>query len=550
MLDILSLAHGPYLVLAGLLLFTLFPVAQWVVSTLRPRSFPPGPPVIPGLGNLLQIPTQKPYLKFHTWAKQYGDLISLKTGTGNLVVINNPKIVHELFVKRGAIYSNRPVSHVNTKHIWYGPEDKAAAILQYDEYYRRWRKCFQYILSTAGIKRILPLLEAESSKLCYKFLDDEAPYKESVRNWVLGLPLIATSGRRLEDMPPGYASDFFQTQEDFLKLLVPGAAPPVDVFPILAYVPEFLAKWKSEARRLRGLFNEDAWRFVTDGRKQYAQIQENPDSVRFEGLIAKILREQSSPETTKGDRHFTDLELGYLAQAVVGATVDTTTAAFETLMCCFAAFPHVLKRAQEEVDRLAGDKPPTGELVGDLVYLKACISEVLRWRPVAASAVPHTLATDDRFGDYVFPKGTTFIANAWTIHRNENEYERPEEFDPERFVKNPYGFRTDNNPASQEKLDSSGRRALYTFGSGRRQCPGEQFAFTSTTLAASKLIWAFDVLPPLEGVDLSIESGYEDGLLSRPKDPRVVFKLRSETRRGALAQDTARLEAIAMEMLG
>lgn len=124
-------AYGPYTAVAGLLFLVLFSVARWVISTLRPQNFPPGPPVIPGLGNLLQIPPRKPYLKFHAWSKQYGDLFSLKTGAGNLVVINNPAIVHELFDKRGAIYSNRPVSHVLTKYIWYGPEDKSAAIMQY-----------------------------------------------------------------------------------------------------------------------------------------------------------------------------------------------------------------------------------------------------------------------------------------------------------------------------------------------------------------------------------------------------------------------------------
>lgn len=124
---------GPYTAaLTGLVCLIFYPLVRWVASTLRPPNFPPGPPVIPGLGNLHQIPSQKPYLKFHAWARQYGDLFSLKTGAGNLVVINDPAIVHELFDRRGAIYSDRPESHIYTKYIWYGPEDKAASVLQYD----------------------------------------------------------------------------------------------------------------------------------------------------------------------------------------------------------------------------------------------------------------------------------------------------------------------------------------------------------------------------------------------------------------------------------
>lgn len=157
--------------------------------------------------------------------------------------------------------------------------------------------------------------------------------------------------------------------------MVPGSAPPVDVFPILKHVPEFWAKWKTEARRIRGIFVEDAWRLLVDGKRQRAQIEAEPGSHRFEGLIAKLLRERDAADPSKG-RPFSDLELGYIGQALIGAAVDTTSATFESLMYCLAAFPEVLRKAQEEVDRVSGDAPPTGDHVNELPYLKACISEV------------------------------------------------------------------------------------------------------------------------------------------------------------------------------
>lgn len=148
----------------------------------------------------------------------------------------------------------------------------------------------------------------------------------------------------------------------------------------------------------------------------------------------------------------------------------------------------------------------------------------------------------------MFPKGTSFIANAWTIHRNEREYERPDDFVPERFLRHPHGLRTIKLTA--EELEGGGRRALYTFGSGRRQCPGEQFAFTTIMLAASKVIWAFDVLPPEGGLDTSIETGYKDGTVTEPVDPTVVFRRRDEGRCRGLTEDARRTEAIARGLLG
>lgn len=122
---------------------------------------------------------------------------------------------------------------------------------------------------------------------------------------------------------------------------------------------------------------------------------------------------------------------------------------------------------------------------------------------------------------------------------------------PERFVKHPYGFRrSDNAPETEDDLEKSGRRALYVFGSGRRQCPGDKFAFAAVMLAASKVIWAFGVLPPPGGVDVSIKTGYKDGVVTEPVDPTVVFKFRDASREAALVEDGARTDGIAREMMG
>lgn len=137
-----------------------------------------------------------------------------------------------------------------------------------------------------------------------------------------------------------------------------------------------------------------------------------------------------------------------------------------------------------------------------------------------------------------------FIANAWTIHRNEDEYDRPDEFIPERFIQNPFGFRE-----SVDVKDGS-RRALYAFGSGRRQCPGELFAYSTISLTLSKLLWAYDVLPPPEGVDISIETGFLDGLVTQPVKPNVLFRLRDEKREEGVVEDLRRAEAFSKEILG
>lgn len=178
--------------------------------------------------------------------------------------------------------------------------------------------------------------------------------------------------------------------------------------------------------------------------------------------------------------------------------------------------------------------------------------QVLRWRPTAPIGLPRASSKDDRFRDYFFPKGTVFIINAWTISRNENYYDHPEDFDPERFVRHPYGLRT-SRPSSvaEAEWQTCGCRSLYTFGSGRRICPGEQFAFSTMLVAAAKILWAFDVLPPPgKGVDVNIETGYNTATVTEAIDPSVHLRLRDEKREAGLVEDFLRTAADAREALG
>jgi cytochrome P450 len=59
-------------------------------------------------------------------------------------------------------------------------------------------------------------------------------------------------------------------------------------------------------------------------------------------------------------------------------------------MYTLALHPEVMKKAQEEVDRVVGDKRlPNFEDEGELVYVRALVKEVLRWKPPTETSIPH-----------------------------------------------------------------------------------------------------------------------------------------------------------------
>ncbi|PVH99883.1 cytochrome P450 [Periconia macrospinosa] len=528
---------------AAIIVTTALTLIRWTLGTLRPKNFPPGPRITPGLGNLLQMPLSKPYLTFHKWFKSYGDLVGVKVGTGNMVIINSPDIVNELFDRRGAYYSGRPYNHILSKHVFPLPEDKAVTVLQYDDYYRRWRKSLNYILGPGGVNRVTPVLEAEAANFSRLCLDGGENYIRNLHYWALAGPIAITCGKRLENLPADYTETFVHGQDVLLELITPGVAPPVDVFPILKYVPEWLgASWKAAARKVHDIHLTDRLMYLDYGKDQRARIKKDPSSIGLPCLMAKILEDQEANPNAPG---FTDIELAHLGANMGGVAVDTTAVTLKSMMLLFACYPEVMRKVQAEVDRVGNGKPPTAEHLDQLVYLRACISETLRFRPTTPSALPHTLDKDDIFKGYFFTKGTVFLANAWTLNHNEEDYDRPEEWIPERFLENAYGLR----PERFAPATLGSRRALYAFGSGRRICPGIDFAFTSLLLASSKILWAHDVLPPLEGVDISIETGYEDGVVTAPKNPAVLLRLRDEKRKDGIMEDFERTNAVARSLI-
>jgi hypothetical protein len=88
-------------------LFTLF---VWRISRIgrRPKNLPPGPPTLPIIGNLHQMPKENVHLQFQKWAQKYGPVYSLVLGTKVTIVLSSDVAVKELLDKRSSIYSSRP----------------------------------------------------------------------------------------------------------------------------------------------------------------------------------------------------------------------------------------------------------------------------------------------------------------------------------------------------------------------------------------------------------------------------------------------------------
>ena len=193
-------------------------------------------------------------------------------------------------------------------------------------------------------------------------------------------------------------------------------------------------------------------------------------------------------------------------------------ASFETIVLALTAHPEALRKVQAEVDEVlgAGMETPLAEDIDrtKLPYLHACIMEVLRWHATTPITLPREMQADVELRGYYIPAGTTIMTNVWTIQRDPAFYEEPDSFMPERYIKHPLGIK--------EGAPTQNRKALYTFGFGRRECPGKEFYFQQMEITMAQVIWAFDFVPTGK-LDTDIRTGFVFGVASRPNPLQMKF---------------------------
>jgi len=74
----------------------------------RTQGLPPGPRLLPIIGNLHLAPSKNPWDKYKQLFKQYGPIYRVIYGQQTLIMLGDNETVHNLFDKRSSIYSSRP----------------------------------------------------------------------------------------------------------------------------------------------------------------------------------------------------------------------------------------------------------------------------------------------------------------------------------------------------------------------------------------------------------------------------------------------------------
>ncbi|KAH7446042.1 hypothetical protein KP509_01G034800 [Ceratopteris richardii] len=151
--------------------------------------------------------------------------------------------------------------------------------------------------------------------------------------------------------------------------------------------------------------------------------------------LGKKLQMNESNSTANASSHLTSL-----LDIFAGGT-DTSSITVEWALAELISHPSKMERVQDEIDEVVGNsRLVEQDDVQNMRYFQAVIKETMRLHPVIPFLVPRMAKQECRIEDFDIPANALTFINV-AIGRDENVWENPLDFSPERFLGSDFDIR-------------------------------------------------------------------------------------------------------------
>lgn len=473
------------------------------------QPLPPGPKGLPLLGNLTDLPTGS-IPEYQHWLKHkdaYGPISSVTVLGQTMIMIHDAKIAHELLVERANIHSGRPKLKFGFDLVGW---NKPMAGQQCNATFKLYRKyTHQQLGSKASVERYNEVQETAVGRFLWRIGKDKgAALTQHLKTEAGELILKVVYDYTIEPFQNDPLVDLVdEAMEQFSEATIPGRWM-VDIFPFLEHVPSWVpgtdfqktaAAWKKTL--------VDVANIPYDYAKQQGKIKQNSHADFVTKSIEQAQHEKTLDAT---DEH----AIKWVAASMYLGGADTSVSTMNAFFLAMSMFPDVQRKAQEEIDRVIGSsRLPTHADRDNLPYTNAIVEEAQRWHPIAPMGLPHTADREDTINGYRIPKDSLLLPAIWWFTRDPAVYHDPEAFKPERFL-----------PPCNESPATS-----FTFGFGRRICPGRVLADASLFLTVAQSLAVFNINKKIDKQGRVVEPVHEfvGGIVAYPKPFEVNVVPRS-----------------------
>ncbi|KAL2845876.1 cytochrome P450 [Aspergillus pseudoustus] len=431
----------------------------------RPKGLPPGPQTEFIWGNTKQINLLYPQYQYAKWAQHYGPVYTVMLGDTAHVIVSGLREVRDIFIKQGASSQNRPPSRFQLLM-----RDGFFPGLNNGEKWRQSRKMWQAILNGSAAKQYLPYQELETRQLLFDLLRAPTEWRDHIERYSNSVAMTMVNGRRIIDAADPRVKETIQDLYDLAETGVRGAF--LDSWPFLWKLPEWMFPVRKQARKIATKHREFIWRNYSDVAERTSQ-----------GEVLPSVNHAIQEKLRQGWPGVSEIEGAEIGHHLLTGTTDTTASTLINWVAAMCLNPKAQKRAQEEIDRVVGpNRLPNDEDAANLPYVQQVIQEAQRWITAVPLSLPRAANAPVHWGKFTIPEETGLIMNSHALHNDPDIFPEPDKFIPERWG---------GKPNASSNGDS---QLFFTFGAGRRVCPGQHLTERSLFLVISHWLWGFDTL--------------------------------------------------------
>ncbi|OCH93202.1 cytochrome P450 [Obba rivulosa] len=491
----------------------------WASRSNKRLPLPPGP--TRWLLKKNELPWKQPWRLSTEWSKKFGPLTYLHVYGRDMLLVNDVQTATEMLEQKSLLYSRRPTWSMATLTGLH----HNVAFMDYTERQQKSRALLQHILGPESQPQWRSLLEKETAKLIKSLLIRPTDCRHQIRWYLSSFISRFTYGTSITDTRLKVGEEL---GAQIHVALCPGRWA-VDTFPFLIHFPAWLPGmgFKRRAREAREKFRHFA---ETPYNLAHKSIQSNSGE---RCMVTDVLREIST-----GKSRFDEPALISATNSIHIATVDTvrlcllplcafltalqTSAILLNFLLLMTIHQDVQAKAYAEILEMVGPcRLPTLDDQASLPYVNAVMKEVHRYNP-AASMVTRSPVEDDTVHGYRVPRNSAVMFNLWAMAHDANVYTESDVFRPERYIPSPSNPIPDKDPRD------------FTFGFGKRICPGLNLANAQVYMVISQILSVFEIKPSvdLSGREEIPTPSYTCGIISTPEP----FKCRLVARKGGLAQ--------------
>jgi cytochrome P450 len=444
--------------------------ATSVKAPLRRIAELPGPRGLPVVGNGHQVKLHRIHLDVENWAREFGPFFRVQLGRRKALVITDHEVI-------ATALKNRPEGFrrtTRTTQIGLEMGLKPGVFGAEGEAWQAQRRMVMASFAPGHVRAYFPSLLRVMQRLRGRWLQAA----QSGRTIALQEDLMRYTVDGVAGLAFGSDVNTLESDEEVIQRHLDKIFPGLfrRIFATFPYWRYLRLPRDRELDRSVAAIHQAIDGFIAAARERMRlkpQLRTQPGNL-LEAMIAAA---------DEGGSGLTDEHVAGNVFTMLLAGEDTTANTLAWMIYLLGRNPDALRRATEEVQRLAPDPAAfTPEQMASLDYLEACASETMRLKPVGPFIVLEALH-DTTLADVLVPRGT-FV---WCVMRHDSvseaHFPEPTVFNPSRWL----------DSADPALTPSSPKRVSMPFGAGPRVCPGRYLAMLEIKMAMAMLLASFEI---------------------------------------------------------